>query len=94
MQSGGKSVLLNNEQLTGRREMTRSRRRENSESGLCVSWLRRHGTMGSVQSRTGPLRRYGPRIGIVTVTIPRFSGRVQKRSGFFQTLGLRHTYER
>jgi hypothetical protein len=63
------------------REMTRSLRRKNSEPGLSVSWLRRHGTSGSVQSRTGPLRRYGPGIRIVTA-VARFSGRVQRRSGF------------
>jgi hypothetical protein len=119
MQSGGKSVLLKDEQLTapglpvkvsgvdalhtvvssaayrksGSPRNNPYRCRKNSELGLSVSWLRRHGTRSSVQSRTGPLRRDGPGIGIVTANVPRFSGRVQRCSGFFCTLGLRHTYE-
>jgi hypothetical protein len=61
----------------GRREMTRMRRRKNSEPGLSVSWLRRHGKRDSVQSRTGPLRGNGPGIRIVTANVTRFSDRVQ-----------------
>jgi hypothetical protein len=59
MQSGDKSVLPNNETAYDRREMIRSRRRKNSEPELSVSWLRMHGTKGSVQSRTVPPQRDG-----------------------------------
>jgi hypothetical protein len=62
--------------------MTCSRRHKDSEPGLSVSWLRRHGT--SVRCKAGQDRygEYGPGIGIVTATVARFSGRVQKRGGF------------
>jgi hypothetical protein len=63
--------------------MTCSRRHKDPELGLSCKLVAAARNERSVQGRTGPLRRYGPGIGIVTATVARFSGSVQKRGGFF-----------
>jgi hypothetical protein len=56
--------------------------RKTSEPGLSVSWLRRHGTRGSVQSRTGPLLRCGAGINSLLLQYPGFAD--ASRGSLFQ----------
>jgi hypothetical protein len=59
--------------------------RTRSALGLSVSWLRRHGKSGSVQSRAAPLRR-GAGESILAPTVTRFFRRVDRLSGFIFAL--------